>query len=80
MSKRYTANTNQQGHQTYENNQTRLKPEVVTQLVNEMRTLQRKFKHPRFTKPRDMNKIKQGEPKWWPLLLSHHRPPPIGKL
>ena len=37
MSKRYTPNTNQQEHQTYENNQTRIKPEVITQLINEKR-------------------------------------------
>ena len=37
MSKRYTPNTNQQGHLTYENNQARIKPEVMTQLINKMR-------------------------------------------
>ena len=30
MSKRYTPNTNQQGLQTYENNQTGIKSEVIT--------------------------------------------------
>ena len=28
ISKRYTPNINQQGHQTYENNQTGIKPEL----------------------------------------------------
>ena len=37
MSKRYTPNTNQQGYQTYENNQTGIKPEVITQLINEIK-------------------------------------------
>ena len=80
MSKRNIPSTNQQGHQTYENNKTRIKPEVITQLINEMRrliqemktiirshwkqtTLKRKYKHQRFKKPWETNKIKQREPK-----------------
>ena len=44
MSKRYIPSTNQQGHQTYENNQTRIKPEVITQLINVMRMLIQEMK------------------------------------
>ena len=44
MSKKYTPKTNQQGHQTYENNRTRIKPEVITQLINEMRMLIQQMK------------------------------------
>ena len=33
MSKRNIPNTNQQGHQTCENNQTRIKSEIITQLM-----------------------------------------------
>ena len=36
--------TIQQGHQTYKNNQTRIKPEVITQLINEMRILTQEMK------------------------------------
>ena len=44
MSKRYTPNTNQQGHQIYQNNQIRIKPEVITQLINEMKILIQEMK------------------------------------
>ena len=44
MSKRYTPNTNPQGHQTSKNNKTRIKPKVITQLINEMRMLIQKLK------------------------------------
>lgn len=44
ISKRHIPNPNQQGHQTYENNQPITKPEVVTQLMNEMRTLIQEMK------------------------------------
>ena len=44
MSKRNILSTNQQGHQTYENNQTGIKPEVITQLINEMRMLIQEMK------------------------------------
>ena len=44
MSKRYTPNTNQQGHQTYEDNPAGIKPEVITQLINEMRILIQEMK------------------------------------
>ena len=37
MLKRNIPSTNQQGYHMYENNQTRIKPEVITQLINEMR-------------------------------------------
>ena len=79
MSKRYTPNTNQQGHQTYENNPTRIKPEVITQLINEMRILIQEMKtiirtiteNKQLSKENssNTNKIKQREPKC-PLLWS----------
>ena len=36
--------TNQQGYQTYENNQTGIKPEVIAQLINEIRMLIQEMK------------------------------------
>ena len=44
ISNRNIPSTNQQGHQTYENNQTGIKPEVITQLINEMRILIQEMK------------------------------------
>ena len=44
MSKRNIPSTNQQGHQTHENNQTGIKPEVITQLINKMRMLIQEIK------------------------------------
>ena len=44
MLKRNIPNTNQQGHQTYENNQTGIKPKVITQLINEIRMLIQEMK------------------------------------
>ena len=44
MSKRNIPSINQQGHQTYENYQTRIKPKVITQLINEMRMLIQEMK------------------------------------
>ena len=44
MPKRHTPNTNKQGHQTYENNQTGIKLEVIIQLINEMRILIQEMK------------------------------------
>ena len=42
--KRNIPNTSQQGRQTYENNQIGIKPEVITQLINEMRMLIQEMK------------------------------------
>ena len=49
VSKRYTPNTNQQGHQRYGNNQTGIKSEVITQLINAMRILIQEIKTVRKT-------------------------------
>ena len=63
MSKRYIPNTNQEGYQTYENNKTGIKPEVITKLTNKMRILTQKMKTIRMVTENNQSPKKTQTPK-----------------